>query len=396
MATIIGMPALGGLSGGGNIDLMDILKLFMHLRQQKELGGLMTQMGEQMPTRMEGWEQMEPSKGIPEGAGYEPGIFQPGPGGLTMPFQTQAAMILRDPTKSPEAKMMALKMLQGLQPQKKEYLTLGPGQEAIDITTGKRISGPPKATHLQAIQGEDNWWTFNPDTGELKETNTPIKGKPQWSDPEEDPVGNLIQKNLKTGEVKVISKTQKGEAPKTRTYKKNGKLVTEEWEADLKKWKPVAEAPREIEKPGEELKAAKAKEVRDIIGQRFGVTKLVGYEDLDEVTKSIHDSVLEKAQKNAHTMDSAAAVNKAIKDLKESKTYKVYEREATYNPETKKWEYPEGKGYTGRWKYWGESAWKEAEKPKGASRDRAIEFLKTNNAPLTEGNIKAVIKKYGW
>lgn len=280
------------------------------------------------------------------------------------------ANILGDPRFSPATKIMGMKIAESIQPQKREFLTLGPDQEAIDLTTGQRIKGPQKRPHWQAVQGEDNFWLLNPETGEFKETNTPVKSKGQFSDPYKDENGNLAQKNLKTDEIKILSKAGE-EAPKTRELKHGTEIITQEYDAKTKTWKTIARGPRKIKEESDELKAAKAKQIVDLVGQNFGLGKDQTYEDLGLSAKFRYDAVLEAAQKNAHTMDPAGAVNKAMKDFKPSRE-KVYEKEPILNPKTQKWEYPENKGHTGRWKYLGETEWRPGEKTLDEATAKAI------------------------
>ena len=362
MATVVGMPSLHipfpDLPRGGGGEGMGLLDLILQPKRNREMNMLFQILADALKTGQT-QEQIAPSPiGISPEAGYEPGIYSQIPTGQPGIGQNILQQIMGSQQFSPQTKMAGMKLFEMLQPQKKEFLTLGPGQEAIDITTKERIKGPAPKEHWQAVQGEENFWIFNPDTGQFKETNTAIKGKKEFSDPYKDEQGNLVQKNLKTDEIKVISKATEAEAPKTRELKHGKEIITQEYNPQTKTWKEIARGPREIEKPSEELKATKAKEVRSIVDQRFGLSKENPYENLDEGTKPIYDSILEKAQKNSHTMDTAEAVNKAIKELRESKTIKVYEHEPTLNPETNKWEFPEGKGYTGRWKYWGEKDWR--------------------------------------
>jgi len=392
MATMVGMPHLNfpsGDGGGGGGILGMILNMILQRRQEAGIqGALSGVLGQAQQPSLE----PSPTSGIPEEAAYQPPLYYPtGPApGVTPGILMD---LLRNPKYPLQSKLGAMKILESIQPQKKEFLTLGPGQEAIDITTKERIKGPAPKQHWQAVQGEENFWLFNPETAEFKETNTPIKGKKEFSDPEKDEEGNLIQKNLKTGEVKVLLKLAEGAIPKTRELKHGKEFITQEFDPKAKTWKEIARGPRKIEEPGEELKATKAKEIRNLVNQRFGLEKDIDYDALDEPLKHKYNTVFEEAQKYSHTMDTGAAVNRAMKESKKI----LYEREPVLNPETKEWEWPKGKGYTERWKYQGEETWRGPEKkPEIKQLDEATARAIIKEAAGDKNKAREIAKQRGY
>lgn len=343
------------------------------------------------------------TEGIPGTPGLSP--MGPSPGGLdvTIPglpsipglegrMERPTALppdilsrFMTDPRLSGETKMMAPKLLEQFQPQKKEYLTLGPGQEATELTTGKKIKGPATEGKRHVLKEGD---TLVDDEGKIIAEGPAKKEKPKLVTV--SPGQKIVDEE---GTVKFEMPEKEEGAPPIKTYKSGKEEISVQWDPKLKKYVKIATAPR---KTDEELKATKAKELRDIVGQRFGFGKDKHYENLDERMKFKHDTVFEEAQKYSHKMDTGAAVNRAMKEFKESKKIKLYEREATLNPETKKWEYPEGKGYTDRWKYEGEQTWREPEGKQLKPLDEAIARAILKEAGGDKNKAREIAKQRGY
>lgn len=238
---------------------MDILNFILGLKQQRQQQQQMGYLDEIMGKAIAGQQGM-PGVNIPSDMPtdiYSP-FYNPTTGGmegrpevpkgtLEETMQDFKSGALTDPRLLFQTKMAVPEMVKGYLPEKEKQ-------------------------HWQAVQGEENIWLLNSNTGELKETKTHIKGKPHWNDPEKDEEGNLIQKNLKTGEVKIISKFAEAGAPKTRELKHKTEIITQEFDPKTQTWKEISRAPREIEKPGD-LATGKKKQIdiwKEGINSRLG------------------------------------------------------------------------------------------------------------------------------
>jgi hypothetical protein len=229
---------------GGLLGL--ILGLREQNRQRQQMGILNQILSQAMGPKDVGMEQIAPSPGV-EGMGYEPGIFYGEPKierPKTLP-QDILSTVLSDPRLSLEGKMIGFNLLGKMQPEAEAPIKLAPEEELV-TPKGERIyraGSKARETKRHVLkEGEQ----LVDDEGNVIAEGPEKKEKPKLVTV--SPGQKIVDE---TGKAVFEMPEKEAEAPKTREYKKNGELITEEWDAQAKKWKPVAKAPREIAKPGE-------------------------------------------------------------------------------------------------------------------------------------------------